>query len=142
MPLPSITIEGYIHGAPDLQFGASGKARLTFRLRAGEKGREDGSYGDSLWLNVTLWERDAEAAAELREGEPVTVTGVLYTRQYEKQDGTKGSAIEVKWPRVSRPVRQAQGAPQQQAPTQQWGQQQPPPNDPWAVPTTGQEPPF
>lgn len=140
MPLPQITIEAYVH-ASEMTFGA--KPRLNIRLRASEKKRDDGSYGDTLWMPLTLWEADAEAAAEFKEGDPITVTGLLFTRQYEKQDGTKGSSVEVKWPRVSRPVRATRASQQQGYGQQQGYQQSPPVNDPWAAPAqAGSEAPF
>lgn len=140
MPLPQITIEAYVHSS-EMTFGA--KPRLNIRLRASEKKRDDGSYGDTLWMPLTLWEADAEAAAEFKEGDPITVTGLLFTRQYEKQDGTKGSSVEVKWPRVSRPVRATRAGQQQSQPAPQQGYQQAPPaNDPWAQPARNDEPPF
>ena len=143
MPLPQITIDGWIHEA-DLRFSPNGKAVCSVRVRCGEKKRDDGTYGDSLWVSTSLWEADAEAAAEaFKQGDPVCLTGVLHQRQYEKQDGTKGTSLDVKWARLSKPVRGQQSSPQRQASRPPLA----PAPDPWAsaapgsgAPTAG--PPF
>lgn len=147
MPLPQITIDGFLHSI-ELRFTPAGKAVAKLRVRCGEKKRDDGSYGDSLWVDASLWEVDAEAAADaVKEGDAITLTGVLHQRQYDKADGTKGTSLEVKFGRLSTPVRgrgvQGQGGrgqqPYQQAPTQ--GGYQAPANDPWATPGSD-SPPF
>ena len=147
MPLPQITIDGWIF-KNELRFTPGGKAVASLVVRCGEKKKDDGSYGDSLFVNASLWETDAEAAAEaFQEGDAVTLTGVLFQRQYEKSDGTKGSSLDVKFARVSKPVR----APRQQQGQQGYSQQpqqgyaapqrsQQPANDPWAAPQDSSAP--
>lgn len=136
MPLPHVTLEGRILDEPQLRFTPSGAAVLNFRLACSEKKKDNGDYGDSLYVNIGIWKDEAEPAAEaLAKGDFVLVTGQLFTREYEKKDGGKGSSLEVKWAHASKPIR----APRQGQPSQQQGYgghqgYQQAPADPWAAP--------
>ena len=57
---------------------------------------------DELWISVRFWENQAETfmkfatdkeTGEVRTSVRVTVAGTLTSREYEKQDGTKGMDI-------------------------------------------------
>ena len=51
--------------------------------------------GDRLYVSVTCWRRLAEnTIASLVKGDPVVVTGRLYTRNYE-QEGNKRSVVQM-----------------------------------------------
>lgn len=63
-----------------------------------QKKLEDGSYEDTghvTKIRVQLW-RDA-AAQDVRKGDIVEVTAVIYEREYDKADGTKGRSLETKF---------------------------------------------
>jgi single-strand DNA-binding protein len=145
--LPNITATGRLGNDPELTFTPAGKALAKFRIACGEriKDQQSGEWkdGDTTWLSVALWEKDAEAAAEhLKKGDEVTVVGLLLVRDFEAKDGSKGRSVEVKYGKVSKslPREKSQGAT-----SGGWSQQpaQTVPADPWSTaPTSSQEPPF
>lgn len=151
--LPTITIDGRLTADPELRFTPGGKAVCSMRVAANDSKRnDDGSYTnlEQIFINVSLWERDAEAAMELglTRGDRILATGRLHEREYDTRDGGKGKSLELKFPTVAkvptapRTTNQTQQPTQQ--PTQQHAQQQPPPTS--APPNQGSwgndEPPF
>lgn len=140
--LPTITIDGRLVADPELRFTQGGKPVCSLRVAASDsKKNDDGSWDttEQIFVNVSLWEKEGEAAAEaLRQGDQVLVSGRIYTREYEKSDGTKGSSLEVKYPTVAKKISAPKGE-RQSAPTQS----RPAADDPWAnVPPRTDEPPF
>jgi single-strand DNA-binding protein len=58
-------------------------------------------YGDrqtTLWINCQLWGKRAEGGLipYLTKGQSVAGTGELSVREYDKRDGSKGFAVEVR----------------------------------------------
>ena len=52
--------------------------------------------GDALFLRCAAWRQLAENVAEsLTKGQRVIVTGALRVRQFERQDGSKGTSVEM-----------------------------------------------
>ena len=148
MPLPQITLKGRAVDALELRFTPGGKAVASVRIAASESKKNDqGGYddGDRFFANVTLWEADAEAAAEagIEKGDPVLVSGVIFEREYETRDGNKGKSLEIKFATIAKiPPRQKSS---QSAPAQSggWPSSQPAPtNDPWATTAPTDQPPF
>lgn len=146
--LPTITATGNLAADPDLRFTPSGKACANLRLGCNKnKRRDDGSWEtiSTVWLGITLWGLEAERAVEtFRKGQEVTVTGQLSVREYDRNDGTKGTAVEVEFATISLPrIREDRGGQQaqQQPATQQasaWATptaQQAPATEPWGAPT-------
>lgn len=141
--LPIITIDGRLTDDPELRFTPSGKAVASFRVAANDSQRDEaGNWQNTeqIFVNVALWEGDAEQAAEtLQRGDRVLVHGKLFQRQYERTDGTKGWSLDMKFPTVAkvvrgpRPTQQQAARPQQQPPAQA---------DPWAVPAQQQADPW
>lgn len=138
--LPNLAGEFRLAADPELRFTQAGKAVCELRIVTSERRKnphtnewEDGDR--TPFISVSLWEREAEAAAEtFRKGQRVLVTGQLYARQYERSDGGKGEAIELKWATVA-PVPDT-------APRGQGGAGQAPAQaDPWAAPSSD-APPF
>jgi single-strand DNA-binding protein len=160
MALPKIIIEGRLTADPELRFTPSGKAVANFTIASND--RVKGSSGDwedgpATFLRCTLWERQAENAAEsLTKGMLVHAEGKLSQREYEK-DGEKRTVYEanlfwvapsIRWDtaKVTKAARQdAQGAPsggqQRQGGADPWAT----PSgaaDPWSTPPQQDEPPF
>lgn len=138
--LPTITATGNLAADPDLRFTASGKACANLRIGCNKNRKNDAGEWETtatVWLGVTLWGAEAERAVEhYKKGDEVTVTGHLITREYDRQDGTKGTAIEVDYPTVSLPrIREDR---QQQQTTQPAGA---PPTSAWGTPATPPEQP-
>lgn len=147
MTLPSITATGRLGSDPELTFTPQGKALAKFRIACGEriKDQQSGEWkdGDTTWLSVALWEKDAEAAAEhLKKGDEVTVVGLLLVRDFEAKDGSKGRSVEVKWGKVSKSLPREKAA--SSASSSGWSSQPTSaPADPWSTgPASDQEPPF
>ena len=151
MPLPQITLKGRAVDALELRFTPGGKAVASVRVAASESKKNDrGGYDDGgrFFANVTLWEADAEAAAEagIEKGDPVLVSGVIFEREYETRDGNKGKSLEIKFATIAkippRQKQQGQSQPRQQPAGDPWGAPQAAP-DPWgAPPASDDEPPF
>lgn len=142
--LPQITLESRVVADPELRFTPSGSSVANFRVAASEsKKLDDGTWedGDKLFVNVAVWKEAAEVVAEtLRKGDKVIVTGRLYNREYEKNDGTKGSSLEVKFATVAKVIDTPRG-PRQAQPAA--AATSAPSNDPWAIPTADDStPPF
>lgn len=142
--LPFISINGRLTEDPTLKFTGSGKAVANLRVAASENKKDDaGNWqdGDRVFINVTLWEAEAETAAEhFVKGDRVLVAGRIYQREYEKSDGGKGYSLEVKFPTVAKVPRAER---QQQQQSGSWGAPSAPANDPWAsAPSSNSEAPF
>ena len=134
------SVTGRITSDPDLQFGQSGKARATFSIAVNHSAKDQqGNWQDTgaTFLRVTLWEHQAEQAAEkLQKGMRVTARGRIETRAYKAQDGTEGTSLEMRvddiGPALDKYPPKGQHAPQQPP---QAAQPQP---DPWSTPQPAQ----
>ena len=115
------SVTGRITSDPDLQFGQSGKARATFSIAVNHSAKDQqGNWQDTgaTFLRVTLWEHQAEQAAEkLQKGMRVTARGRIETRAYKAQDGTEGTSLEMRvddiGPALDKYPPKGQHAPQQ-----------------------------
>ena len=82
---------------PGLTFTATGLALCKFSVRVpGTKAKEGRPATEASFLNVVAWRELAESVAEsLAAGDRVIIQGLLKTREWDKQDGTKGTATEL-----------------------------------------------
>ena len=82
---------------PQLQFTATGLALCKFSIRVAGKNAKDGQPAvEAYFRNVAAWRELGESVNEsLQAGDRVIIQGILKTREYEKQDGTKGSSTEL-----------------------------------------------
>lgn len=148
-----ITLVGNLTDDPELKFTPSGAAVANFTVastpRTYDKQRNEFVDGDPLFIRCTAWKQLAENVAEsLSKGQQVIVQGPLKVRQYDRQDGTKGTSVEMTaneigpslqfaTAKVTRANRgQSGGGNQQQAASRQ----APPANNPWS--TSQSEPDF
>lgn len=147
--MAQVSFHGSIGKVRELAFSNDGKARLNFSVAENHSrlDRNTNTWVDEgvTWWQVTVFGKLAEALADtLREGakQRVSVGGRSKTREYDKNDGTKGSSLEVVADHVGLiPTANTGG--------QGRAQQAPPANDPWATtgPAAGgssftDEPPF
>ena len=99
MTLPTIQATGNLVADPQLRFTPKGKAVTTITIACNDRRKSatgEWTDTDTTYLEVQLWETDAEQAAEhLTKGQRVTVTGKLRQRSYEAKDGTIRRAYEV-----------------------------------------------
>ena len=112
------TITGRI-AEPVLRWTQGGHAVLELSIAATprRKDRQTGEWADDgapLWINATLWDAEAEAAAELlRKGDAVIATGTLALETYTTKNGQPGQKIVLRFPKVAKEPRpaHAHGAP-------------------------------
>lgn len=81
---------------PELSTTSSGVSvcRLSIAVSRRFAGA-DGSR-ETDFFNVTAWRGNAENCAKfLKKGNKIAVTGSIQIRNYERQDGTKGLAVDV-----------------------------------------------
>jgi single-strand DNA-binding protein len=94
-----IQIVGYLGRKPDLRYTASGTAVAGFSIATSQRRRSrDGVAPAEIttWFRVTLWGRQAEAAAScLDKGSLAYVEGRLTTRAWTDRDGCARTSLEV-----------------------------------------------
>lgn len=93
MSLNSITPGGNIGNDMEVRYTPSGKAIGSFSLAV------TNGYGDNkrvMWITCLVFgERAEKLAPHIRKGGKIVVSGRLDVRQYDRNDGTKGTAVEV-----------------------------------------------
>ena len=152
-----IQITGNVGKDPELRFTPSGKPVLGFSVADTPRryNRDSGEWedaGETLWLNVSLWDRKAETMAEhVVKGVRVMVTGTLKARSYTTREGEQRTVTEVTADEVAIIPKANQQGPQQgqrSAAQEQraWMDGAVPADrsggaDPWAAPQDDQ-PPF
>ena len=96
--LNRVFLIGNLTRDPELRYLPSGQAVTTFTVAvnrsytAGTGERKE----ETSFIRVVVWARRAEVCNEyLKKGSPVFVEGRFQSRNWEAQDGTKRSSIEV-----------------------------------------------
>ncbi len=93
-----VSIHGNLVADPELSYGESGIAHTKLRVAVNQRFQAaDGTWRDGIpvFHNVSAFRGLAEnVAASLRKGDPVTVTGDLEFRSYEK-DGAQHEARRI-----------------------------------------------
>jgi single-strand DNA-binding protein len=95
-----ITVVGNLTDDPELKFTASGAAVANFTIastpRTFDRQTNEWKDGDPLFLNCSVWRQVAEnVAGSLQKGQRVIATGALRVRNYERQDGSRGTSVEM-----------------------------------------------
>jgi len=96
----NITLVGNLTNDPELKFTPSGAAVANFTVastpRTFDRQTNEWKDGDALFIRCDAWRQLAEnVAASLQKGQRVIVTGALKVRNYERQDGSKGTSVEM-----------------------------------------------
>lgn len=84
-----LTLAGRVGKDPELKYTQSGKAYCNFSVANTKYGRNYAGdrTDETLWMNVTCWEKTAEFAAEhLHKGSPVIVEGRLKEESWTDRD--------------------------------------------------------
>ncbi len=107
-----ITVVGNLTDDPELKFTPSGAPVANFTVastpRTFDKQTNEWKDGDALFLRCAAWRQLAENVAEsLTKGQRVIVTGALRVRQFERQDGSKGTSVEMNVDEVGPSLRYA-----------------------------------
>jgi single-strand DNA-binding protein len=94
-----ITVTGNVVDTPQRRRTEQGHSVASFRIASTQRkfDRNDGQWvdGDSLYLKVTCWRALADNVdRSVVQGDPVIITGRLYTRTYEA-DGQRRSSYEL-----------------------------------------------
>jgi len=89
----AITLSGNLTRDPELKFTDDGLAIVRFGLASTRKVKEKES---TSFYDVTAFGKTAENVhASLAKGSSVLVAGRLEVKEFERKDGTKGTAVEV-----------------------------------------------
>lgn len=111
----NVTIVGTVLTAPEWRRTRNATLVASFRVasRSRRFDREQGVWtdGDSLRVRVTCWRRLAESVlASVMVGDPVIVTGRLYTRDWQTATGERRLAYELEALAVGHDLSRGQGS--------------------------------
>jgi single-strand DNA-binding protein len=95
-----LTVIGNLTDDPELKFTPSGAAVANFTVastpRTFDRQTNEWKDGTPLFLRCSVWRQVAENVAEsLQKGQQVIVHGALNIRNFERQDGSKGTSVEM-----------------------------------------------
>ena len=96
--LNRVTLVGRLTRDPELRRTQGGDPVCSIRLAVSSRSRDDsGNWGDrSNYFDVTVFGRQAETSSTyLAKGRRIGVDGRLSFREWQAQDGTKRSSVEV-----------------------------------------------
>lgn len=97
-----VVLIGRLTKDPEIRYTQSGKAVCQFRLAVDRGTKDADGKNEADFFDVVVWEKQAENCANfLSKGRLVAVNGRLQSRQYDAQDGTRRTVIEI----VARDVR-------------------------------------
>jgi single-strand DNA-binding protein len=106
------TLIGNLGRKPELRYTTGGKAVASFGLAVNR--RTSGTTEEVLWIDVTAWEKQAEAAAaHLDKGSQVLVNGYLKMEKWQDREGhdrTKIVMVAVQIVFLGRPAGATAGA--------------------------------
>ncbi|MFT4187854.1 MAG: single-stranded DNA-binding protein [Aeromicrobium sp.] len=96
----NITVIGNLTDHPELKFTPSGAAVANFTVastpRTFDRQTNEWRDGEALFFRCAAWRQLAENVAEsLTKGQRVIVTGTLRIRNFERQDGSRGTSVEI-----------------------------------------------
>ncbi len=108
----TITLVGNLTRDPELRFTPSGAAVADFTVastsRTFDRQTNEWKDGDTLFIRCSAWRQLAEnVAGSLTKGTRVIVTGALKVREYERQDGSRGTSVEMTVDEVGPSLRNA-----------------------------------
>lgn len=141
-----VEIKGNLTKTPELKFTQNSKAVLNLDIASNKriKNQTTGEWendGETIYIQATLWENQADAMANLnlQKGTRVIATGELVKRSWQTNDGKSGESLELIYPTVGVIPRTQNQQPQQPQP--QWGNQAQQQGNGWNQQQTTQ-PPF
>jgi single stranded DNA-binding protein len=113
MSKAEIRVEGFVTKDPELR-QHNGKSVIAVDI-AHTPRKKDGDQwvdaGETIWFQASFWEKDAEAiASSVRKSTLVTVTGQPELNVYQRQDGTPGVSVRIKFGTLGIIPREAQSA--------------------------------
>ncbi len=97
--LNRVFMAGNLTRDPELRFTSSGVPVANFRIASNRWYRSpDGERREDVcYVNVVAWQRLAELVGErLKKGSAILVEGELQSRQWEAENGSKRSVVEIR----------------------------------------------
>lgn len=101
--LNRVFMAGNLTRDPELRYTASGVPVANFRIASNRWYRSPNGERreDVCYVNVVAWQRLAELVGErLHKGSAVLVEGELQSRQWDAENGTRRTAVEIRAFRV------------------------------------------
>ena len=94
-----VVLVGNLTRDPELRHTPSGTSvcKLRVAVNTRQKNQQTGEWGDKPnYFDVTVWGNQAESCSQfLSKGRPVAIDGRLDWHEWDAQDGTKRSAVEI-----------------------------------------------
>lgn len=112
-----VTLTGNLATEPEYAQTQNGISRTTFRLAVRRRYvNADGTH-DADFISVVCWRGAADVVHKfVHKGDKLGVIGVIQTRSYQAQDGTKRYATEIVADEIEMLGRKAEAAADQQPP--------------------------
>lgn len=112
----AMTVVGNLTADPELKFTPNGQAVANFTVASTPRtyDRETGEWrdGEAVFLRCAAWRGLGEnVAASLTKGMRVVVSGVLRVRQFTRDDGSKGTSVEMNVDEIGPSLRYAVAVP-------------------------------
>jgi single-strand DNA-binding protein len=98
MSFNKVILVGNLGRDPELRYTPQGTPVCSFSMATNERRKDkNGEMQDqTTWFRVTLWNRQAETAAQyLQKGRPVYIEGRLRVEEYTDRDGKQRHSLEV-----------------------------------------------
>ena len=98
MSFNTIILVGNLGRDPELRYTPQGTPVCSFSMATNERRKDKaGEMQDhTTWFKVTLWNRQAETAAQyLQKGKSVYIQGRLRVEEYTDRDGKQRHSLEV-----------------------------------------------
>lgn len=95
--MADITVIGNVNN-PEVKTTQNGKVFMNFSLAENHYRNVNGEWQEdgTTWRQVTVWERTAEALADvLEKGQRVIVVGQERLREFDTRDGSKGKSLDL-----------------------------------------------
>lgn len=109
---PIITVVGNLTADPELKYVGSGTPVASFTVastpRTLNRSTNEWEDGEAMFIRCSVWRDYAENVTEsLSKGMRVIVQGRLQVRNYQRQDGTQGTSVEMQVDEVGPSLRYA-----------------------------------
>lgn len=138
-----LRIDGTAGRDAEIKYTQSGKPVASVSVahtprRLNEQTRQWEDAGDTIWVRLTFWDKQAEAALHIKKGMRVIAEGTPRVSAYTGQGGEARASLDLRvnsWGITPKP----QNNQQPQAPLQATQAPQAT-TDPWGNPTTGPAP--
>lgn len=110
-----VVLVGRLTRDPELRRSNSGTSVCSFTIAVDNRGKNPDGSKTASFINCTVFQQNADNLTKfMRKGSLVGVDGRLNQRSFQRQDGTKGSVIEVICDSVEFLGPKAQGAGEEQ----------------------------